>query len=182
MSGTSSQSLRQFSIIFVTVGTTDFEELIKAISTDLFVDAVENLNCTKLIIQIGRGVFEPKDLVQKFEKRGKVDCSYYRFKPSLDDEMRQADLIITHCGAGSIIESLSLGKIFITVVNNSLQDNHQTELADQLSDGNYCIASNPENLISDMLSLHKSTLQLVKFPKHDNSLFPQYVNKLCGLV
>lgn len=179
---TTNQTFNQFSNIFITVGTTDFDELMKAISTDIFVSTIEDLNCAKLTIQIGRGSFEPKDLVKKFDKRGKVNCSYYRFKPSLDDDMRQSDLIITHCGAGSIIESLSLEKIFITVVNSSLQDNHQTELADQLSYNRYCIASDPVKLISDIQCLQKSAQKLIKFPKNDNSLFPYYVNKLCGII
>ena len=44
--------------------------------------------------------------------------------------MKRADMIISHCGAGSVLEAISLRKFLIVVVNSTLQGNHQTELAD----------------------------------------------------
>ena len=45
--------------------------------------------------------------------------------------MRNASLIISHAGAGSIMEGLSLNKLMLVVINSSLMVNHQTELAYQ---------------------------------------------------
>ena len=95
--------------------------------------------------------------------------------------MHESTLIITHCGAGSIIEALSLNKVFITVVNDTLQDNHQTELADKLSQGNYCISTNPNKLIIELEALKRNAGTITNFPKHDTTIFPTYINNLFGL-
>ena len=46
--------------------------------------------------------------------------------------MRTADLVISHCGAGTILEILSLQKDAVGVINEDLMDNHQHELADAM--------------------------------------------------
>ena len=49
--------------------------------------------------------------------------------------MSLADVIISHAGAGSVMEALRLKKKLIVVVNDLLMDNHQVELATALEDG-----------------------------------------------
>jgi UDP-N-acetylglucosamine transferase subunit ALG13 len=46
--------------------------------------------------------------------------------------MRGADLVISHAGAGSVLEALHAHKSLLVVVNDSLMDNHQTELAHKM--------------------------------------------------
>lgn len=58
----------------------------------------------------------------------------YRFKSSLIDDMRSAELVISHCGAGTILEIMSLQKEAIGVINDELMDNHQRELANAMRD------------------------------------------------
>jgi len=73
-----------------------------------------------LIIQYGRGVHSPSKLYDICVKNG-IKCNIYRFKDTLKDDMYKSSLIISHCGAGSILEALEMEKPLIVVVNDSLQ-------------------------------------------------------------
>lgn len=35
-----------------------------------------------------------------------MDCQWYRFKPTLHEDMASADVIVSHAGAGSVMEAL----------------------------------------------------------------------------
>jgi beta-1,4-N-acetylglucosaminyltransferase len=171
--------MSRFSRVFITVGTTEFDEFIEQIDNAQFVDALKQIHCQSLVLQIGRGKYEPRHLGDECGARGiSFDC--FRFKPTLDEEMKHADLIISHCGAGSIIECITLQKPFIVVVNSTLQGNHQTELADELAANSYCFSTYPEKLISvlhnDLLS---SVSKLRQFPVGDPArIFAEYVDSI----
>ena len=62
--------------------------------------------------------------------------------------MKDASLIISHAGAGSIMEGLALNKVMLVVINSSLMDNHQSELAYALSRRHHllCVDS-PQDLL-----------------------------------
>lgn len=51
-----------------------------------------------------------------------------------------------HVGSGSILSALRAGKRLIVVPNTSLMDNHQSELADELSRANYLVVAEPRDL------------------------------------
>jgi len=40
------------------------------------------------------------------------------------EKIKSADFIISHCGAGTILEALRLNKSLLAVINNSLMNNH----------------------------------------------------------
>jgi UDP-N-acetylglucosamine transferase subunit ALG13 len=62
--------------------------------------------------------------------------------------MMDSELIISHCGAGSILEILTLQKSSIGVINEDLMDNHQRELAIAMREkGLMRIADRPSQLI-----------------------------------
>ena len=42
--------------------------------------------------------------------------------------------MISHAGAGTCIEVLQAGKTLAVIVNDSLMDNHQVELAEKLAE------------------------------------------------
>ena len=61
----------------------------------------------------------------------------FQFKDSIKQELREADLIITSGGSGTILEALEMKKNIIVVVNNTLQDNHQEDLVARLERDGY---------------------------------------------
>jgi beta-1,4-N-acetylglucosaminyltransferase len=104
--------------LLVTVGTTEFEELIKNIDSIQFLKKLNFFDFTKLYIQIGRGKYEPKILVENGYNNN-ISIEYFRFTDNLPDYIKKCDLIISHCGAGSILEIITLKKQLIVVINNS---------------------------------------------------------------
>ena len=134
--------------IFVTVGTTSFDTLIRTIDSAEFLDLIIACGCKELVIQIGRGDYIPKYLTQLVCDKKGVKFEYFRFKPTLANEMSLADLIISHCGAGSVLEAVTLKKLLVVVINTSLQENHQEELAVAMASRRYCLQAMPSTTTS----------------------------------
>ena len=118
--------------VFVTVGTTSFDALIGACTTPEFNKQLATLGFDELRLQVGRGAAPAvNDRV-----------SWFRFAPTITEEMRAADVVISHAGAGSVLEALELGKRLVVCVNDALMDNHQAELANALeARGHVVVAS-----------------------------------------
>lgn len=102
-------------MIFVTVGTGKFDELI--IKIDELAPKIKE----KFIAQIGNGNYAPKNI------------SYFRFKPNLMPYYKKADLIISHGGAGTTYELLAMGKKLVSIANPNRTDIHQEEILEVLS-------------------------------------------------
>lgn len=109
-------------MIFVTVGTTySFESLVEEIDK-----MASGLN-EKVIVQNGRNKYLPKH------------CQYFDFKASIKEFIMQADLVITHGGAGTCFEVLSMRKKMIALANPSVHDNHQEDLLKKLCAEGYLV-------------------------------------------
>ena len=88
-----------FNTVFITVGTTEFDTLIKKITIDIeFIICLQSKGCKHLIVQIGRGDIVPDDEVILLYKSYGIEFTWYRFKPTLNDDFQRADLIISHAG------------------------------------------------------------------------------------
>ena len=119
--------------VFVTVGTTQFDDLIRLVCKTSILQAFHQHSYSHFVLQIGTGEYEPP---QQCPVEGMI-LEYFRKKPSIREDMEKVDLIITHAGAGSLFESLRMKKKVIAIPNESLMGNHQKELADVLDlDGN----------------------------------------------
>jgi len=138
--------------VFVTVGTTKFEALIQQIDSPQFGEWLNAQNPDlRVVVQRGAGTYEPKSPWIK-------EC--YTFKPSLQSDMEGATLVITHAGSGSVLECLKLRRRTCVVANTELMDNHQTELAKELSTRALVkYANGAENLLS--------TLEEIKLEEND---------------
>jgi len=56
--------------------------------------------------------------------------------------LRDEGLVVSHAGAGTILDAMRLGLPLIVVPNETLLDNHQEELAEELERQGYVTKSN----------------------------------------
>ncbi|KAK3095308.1 hypothetical protein FSP39_013040 [Pinctada imbricata] len=163
-----------FKSVFVTVGTTQFDKLITKISEKKVLHELKKKGCEKLILQIGRGEIEPPSDSQV----PGLEIEYFRFKPDISGDINSADLVISHAGAGSCLETLGAGKCMLVVINDDLMNNHQTELAHQLyKDGHltYCTCSSLEETLQ---TLDFSNIE--PFPPAETAKFAEFLDRVVG--
>lgn len=189
--------------IFVTVGTTSFDALVAAASHPAFLARVSGPDCgaySALTVQYGRGSVVPSFAAAEKApsgendgsastrkrrqpkhggqgKNGIMQCAAYRFKPSIRQDMADADLIVSHAGAGSIMEGMELcassaptstwnegqlqqrndggggarrKKKLVVVTNAALMHGHQSELAEALgARGHLFVVRDPQELLRE---------------------------------
>jgi beta-1,4-N-acetylglucosaminyltransferase len=122
--------------IFVTVGTTQFDKLVDSVTTSDAFQWMQQQGYTTLTIQYGRGKkpnINNNTIVgggnSNHQKKRGLTVQCYDFASSLEDDMKRAHLIISHAGAGTVMEALKLQKKLVVVINTDLMNNHQLELA-----------------------------------------------------
>ena len=113
--------MKRQQFVFVTVGSTDFDPLIRAV--DRLSPSIR-LNGT---MQIGHGEYKP------------VNLPFFRFAPSLDPFYKKATIAISHGGLATTMEILKNGLPLISVSNTDRYDNHQIDLLETLEDEGYLI-------------------------------------------
>lgn len=153
--------------VFVTVGTTSFDALVEAMDSEELIQTLIERGYDSLTIQRGRGTYVPKHIVTSTSSERSSAPTPWRtffkvqvveFLPSLDAILKEASLVISHAGAGSVFESLSLGKPTLVVVNESLMDNHQVELAETLASLGHVAWTKPDGLLQALNAFDPNSL------------------------
>jgi beta-1,4-N-acetylglucosaminyltransferase len=146
--------------VFVTVGTTSFDALVEAMDSEELIQTLIERGYDSLTIQRGRGTYVPKHIVTSTssERSSAIKVQVVEFLPSLDAILKEASLVISHAGAGSVFESLSLGKPTLVVVNESLMDNHQVELAETLASLGHVAWTKPDGLLQALNAFDPNSL------------------------
>ncbi|XP_041846761.1 UDP-N-acetylglucosamine transferase subunit ALG13 homolog [Melanotaenia boesemani] len=160
--------------VFVTVGTTSFDELIKSVTSSEAAQELKARGYERLVLQVGRGSFLPDD-----DSCPQLRLEVFRFKDSIAEDMKKADLVISHAGAGSCLEALAAGKPLLVVVNDKLMDNHQLELARQLHVDNHLLYCTCSTLTEKLRNMDLSVLQ--PFPSGQPKNFANFLDKALGV-
>lgn len=159
-------------MLFVTVGThrQSFSRLVKAVD-DLVAD---NVIKDKVVMQIGNTDYIPKK------------CKWFRFvksQKSILDYIKRADVVITHGGAGSIINSVKMHKPTIVVPRykklGEHTNDHQVDLATALSKRGRVIAVYDINNIT--AAIHKAkSMKIITLPENSNAvkIITDYISSL----
>ncbi|KAJ7978008.1 UDP-N-acetylglucosamine transferase subunit ALG13-like protein [Quillaja saponaria] len=164
-------------VVFVTVGTTCFDALVRAVDSQTIKKELFTKGYTHLVIQMGRGSYIP---TKSTGENGSLDVHYFTFSSSIADHLRSASLVISHAGSGSIFETLRLSKPLIVVVNEDLMDNHQSELAEELAENKHLYCSRPQTLdrtIADM-----DLKSLLPYSPGDATPVAKIINRFLGFL
>ncbi|KAG9295690.1 hypothetical protein G9A89_001707 [Geosiphon pyriformis] len=173
--------------VFITVGSTSFDQLVEVVTSESFTSLLASLGYKRLLIQYGkswstfqkamtRQTSQTSYLIPSLPSSIKIDS--YDFKPSLTHDLQEANLVISHAGSGSILESLRLQKKLIVVVNNSLMDNHQSELAIELHSLGYLLNTSMSDLAEAIKSHHDQNFK--PFLKHIKETFANILDEEMG--
>lgn len=119
--------------VFVTVGHTRFDALFKEI------DRISKNGDWLFTHQISDGLYTPKS------------GESFTFTQNIKEFYIDADVIITHAGAGTVFELLELNKKIIVVNNTNRVDSHQGDLTKYVRKHNYALACNSLNELETQL-------------------------------
>ncbi|XP_048885647.1 UDP-N-acetylglucosamine transferase subunit ALG13 homolog [Brienomyrus brachyistius] len=160
--------------VFVTVGTTSFDDLIASVISQEAVQALVARGYEELVLQVGRGSILP----------GRDSCpgltlQAFRFKDSIAGDIQRADLVISHAGAGSCLEALGAGRPLLVVVNDRLMDNHQLELARKLHADSHLLYCTCSNLTHTLRTMDLS--RLTPFCLGQPEKFANFMDQALGL-
>ena len=160
--------------LFVTVGSTRFDSLIDQILTDALAEQLVEFGFVKLTLQVGKSVYDPQR-VEVLREEYNLEVEIYDYKSSITEDIEKSDVVIAHAGAGTSLEVLQTNKRLLIVVNDTLMDNHQQELADQLCEDKYAVQSQVHNLSKNLYLICDT--KLTKFELRDPSKFESIFNE-----
>lgn len=165
----------EFKRIFVTVGTTEFDNLIEKLSEKEIYEILKNkIKCKELIIQRGKG----KEI--DFSHFKDINVHQFDLKTSIEQDIIDADLVISHAGAGTCIDVLGKSKPLLVVVNDTLMNNHQIELAEQLHKDGYLVYCFLSSLLETLESFDVTSLK--KYEKGNLNQFIEYLDDFMGFI
>jgi beta-1,4-N-acetylglucosaminyltransferase len=173
---------------FVTVGTTQFDELIRALDdakegAQALVDVLRKHGFSRLVVQKGRGEYVPTILPKICAPLKDFAFECFDFAPSLDAHIKGAKLVVSHAGAGSILETLRARRPLLVVVNERLQENHQVELARGLAKDDHLAWCVPATFLVSLQSvLNKGLDRFREYPPQDADAFANMLDKEMGFA
>ena len=161
--------------VFVTVGTTKFDALVSAVDNARCRALLRRLGHESMTVQIGHGSVVPRE---SNVSAATPSLRHFRHEPSLAPHIAAASLVISHGGAGTIMEVLRARKPLIVVVNDKLMGNHQTELAEALQQRGHLVVTSPDSLLKT-LECYDAT-SIVPYGKADAAKFALMVGQELG--
>ncbi|KAI8145790.1 glycosyl transferase [Fennellomyces sp. T-0311] len=164
--------------IFITVGTYGFETLVDACTTDSFLNSINEFGYTKVLIQYGSS--EAIFTRNIASTTSTIEVEGYAYKPSITQDMKDASLVISHAGAGNILQALRIPRPLIVVNNTLLMGDHQQELAQVMQEKNYCLYSTISGLLEAIDRLRSKKLD--RLPPPSTSVFADLLNTHMGFT
>lgn len=141
-------------MIFVTVGSSlPHDELIEKIDRLVGNEIIQD----RVVAQIGAGQYIPQNI------------EYIRFAPSLEEYYQKAEIVISNCGAGTIMENVTKGRKLIVIQNPDITGGHEWELVTKMEKGNHLLWCKEIEELANMVNTAKNKV-FVKFAPERLSL------------
>lgn len=136
--------------LLVTVGSTSFPALTNYLSNAKIYQTLMSTTCiTHLSIQYGR--HKPSTSTSATSSSFDQRVELFDYVPNLKDWMMRASVIVSHAGAGTVLEAIDLGKSLIVVINSKLMDDHQSELAYAMQNLKCCHVIHEQDIETKLL-------------------------------
>ncbi|CAN8062813.1 unnamed protein product [Agarophyton chilense] len=120
--------------LLVTVGSTQFPALTDFIALPSTLAELHELGISHVTLQ--HGSYTPT-LPAPGERPPVLQP--LRYHPQLCNLLRKADVVVSHAGAGTVLEAVDARRPLVVVVNDALMHNHQTELAEAMQRCGCCV-------------------------------------------
>lgn len=141
--------------LLVTVGSTNFAVLTDFVSSPECLQQLATLGITHATIQYGS---HAPQSVNDNDHHTDMHIDTFAYTSSLNTYMKAASIVVSHAGAGTILEAVDMGKPLVVVVNTSLMDNHQTELARAMQACGCCIVVNQDEIHDHLVDAIRNML------------------------
>ena len=102
------------------------------------------------IAQIGAGTYMPKNI------------EYIRFAPSLEEYYQKAEIVVSNCGAGTIMENVTKGRKLVVIQNPDVTGGHEWEIVTKMERGNHLLWCKDIEDLASMINTAK-TKEFAKF-------------------
>lgn len=142
--------------VFVTVGTTPFDSLIKYIDQS-------KIDGISVVMQIATGKYIPQN------------AEFFSFTEKIDKYYDEADIIITHAGAGSVYKLLEKSKKIIVFPNIDRIDRHQLEIANFIYTKNLGLIGSTSKILKEQI--FKVNESIYSVYKKDDFFAGKYLRK-----
>ncbi|WVR05486.1 hypothetical protein IAU60_002502 [Kwoniella sp. DSM 27419] len=183
--------------LFVTVGSTLFPVLTDTILSPGALAVLAREGVTRLVVQYGRAQL-PETLEVVLDASGSgiahfdagspepMSVEVMRYTDDFKGMVRRSDGVISHAGSGSILTVLrqTPPRPLLIVPNESLMDNHQAELADEMGHLGHLMVSRVSDLVDTLPRFlgqdWQSTIR--PFPPTDPARFRGIMDEMMGFV
>eukprot|EP01062_Namystynia_karyoxenos_P073786 TRINITY_DN70615_c0_g1_i1.p1 TRINITY_DN70615_c0_g1~~TRINITY_DN70615_c0_g1_i1.p1 ORF type:complete len:427 (+),score=109.85 TRINITY_DN70615_c0_g1_i1:75-1283(+) len=162
----------------VTVGSTHFDALIESCDSLDFLAALRSLGVSRLKVQRGAGAYQPSRITGPDAGATGVAVEVIQYSPELPAEMRRASIVISHAGAGSVLDCLIHCRRMVVVPNEGLMANHQVQLAEELRRYGLLRWCRCKDLTETLRGYTGAELR--QFPPQPTPVFADALRSLCG--
>lgn len=176
------------SILITTGATVTFEALVDYVVSPSFLRSLSDLGFRRVAIQYGNQIENGRNLSKQFfsdaldnhnvvdlldflltnETNDKSVTTFanstmtllaFAFSPDIASYIADADIVVSHAGTGSILDTLRLHKPLLVVTNQQLMNDHQEEVASQFEKEGYLYKLSTDDLAGGKLEEYLAAFQ-----------------------